>query len=193
MPLSFSIESKDSGVQRLLQKLQRRMENMRPIFSAIGEIVHGSIQKNFERGGRPFRWKALSPITIAQRERQKKWPGRILSRLGVAGGLMGSISYRTYADRTELSARKVYAPVHQFGARKGEFGTVEARIKQHVRRITQAFGRPIEPTNVMVRTHTRKMAVPWGDIPARPFMAVQDEDWKEIKETVLDFLIAVRG
>lgn len=193
MPVAFSIEAKDREVQRLLRKVQERVKDMRPVFNVIGEIVHGSIQENFEHGGRPAEWKPLSPVTIAQRKRERKWPGRILVRMGAAGGLFGSISHKPFKDRTELSARKVYAATHHFGARKAQFGTVTAQIREHVRRITKAFGKPIEPTLVTVRAHTREMQIPWGDIPARPFMVVQDEDWEEIKGTLLDFLTMARG
>ena len=191
-PFNFSIEAKDKGVQRLLQNLQERVRDMRPVFNVIGEIVHGSIQENFERGGRPRKWPQLKASTILQRLRERKWPGRILVRLGVAGGLMGAISYKPARDHVRLSANKPYATTHQFGARKGQFGTVTAQIRQHLRRITQAFGRPIEPTVVTVRAHTRQMEVPWGNIPARPLMVVQDEDWEEIKDTLADFLAGVR-
>lgn len=188
----MTIELKDEGVQKLLQSIQRKLNNMIPVFNAIGEIVHGSIIENFERGGRPTKWKGLKDSTIAQRERENKWPGRILWRLGIAGGLAGSISYKAFQDRVELRANKASAITHQFGARKGEFGTVQAQVRQHIRRITQAFGKPIEPTDVTVSAHTRKMAVPWGDIPARPFMMVHPEDWDEIRETLRDYLFALR-
>lgn len=192
MPAAFSIEAKDSGVQKLLQKVRERVKNMRPVFNVIGEIAHGSIQENFEVGGRPAKWKPLSPVTIAQRKRQGKWPGRILVRMGVAGGLFGAISHKAFRDRTELSANKPYATTQHFGAEKGEFGTVTAQIPEHVRRITQAFGKAIEPRDVTVRAHTREMQIPWGDIPARPFMVIQEEDWEEIKGTLLDFLTMAR-
>jgi phage gpG-like protein len=41
----------------------------------------------------------------------------------------------------------------------------------------------------MVKAHTREMTLPWGDIPARSFMLIQDDDWDEIKDTLADFLL----
>lgn len=185
MVLDVSIKTDDSGVYRLLRQIEKRLGNLKPAMSLIGEIVHGSIQQNFEEGGRPRRWRPLSPVTIAQRRRLGKWPGRILVRSGVAGGLMGGISYRPYKDRVELSANKVYAATHQLGARRGQFGRVAATVREHIRRMKD--GRTVK-----VKAHTRRMLVPWGDIPARPFMAVQTEDWDEIRESMLDYLVLLK-
>lgn len=46
-----------------------------------------------------------------------------------------------------------YAAVHEFGFS----GTVN--VREHTRNITQAFGRPIEPTVITVRAHDREMSV----------------------------------
>ena len=113
----------------------------------------------------------------------------ILRRQGFAGGLMGSISVRAYNDRAEVGTNKIYAAVHQFGAAKGSFDTVEAVVRSHTRWIKQAFGREIEPRQVTVQEHKRKMVLPWGDIPARLFMMVQNEDWDEIRAELGEFLM----
>ena len=130
--------------------------------------------------------EALSPATIIQRQRERKRPGQILIRSGKAGGLLGRINYSPRNDRVTVSANKVYATTHHFGAKKGQFGTVLAQIPAHIR--TLASGK-----KVSVKAHSREMKVPWGDIPARPFMMVQGEDWDEIRETLLDFLAFSRG
>lgn len=179
--VALEIKPKDQRVQELLTGIQDHLSDMRPAFGLIGEIVLSSIQRNFEAGGRPRKWKPLSPVTIAQRQREGKWPGQILVRQGVAGGLMGGLNYRPHKDRVEVSDNKEYAALHQFGARKGQFGTVDARVRAHLRRLKSG-------KTVKVRAHTRQTALPWGDIPARPFLMVQDEDWEAIREAMADFL-----
>lgn len=42
---------------------------------------------------------------------------------------------------------------------------------------------------IEVRAHTRKMTLPWGNIPARPFMLVQNEDWDDMREVLGKFLL----
>lgn len=186
---NFEIEVNDTGIQDMLARIEKRVTRLKPAMGLIGEIALGSIQENFEKGGRPAGWAPLSQTTIAIRKRINKWPGRILVRSGVAGGLLGSITYRESDDDVRLAANSPYATTHHFGAAKGSFGTVTATIKAHTRKISQAFGRQIEPKDVTVKAHTRKMSLPWGDIPARKFMMVQDEDWEEMKDTLVEFLL----
>lgn len=183
--VSLSITIKDEEIKRLLADIQRRMGNLTPAMKIIGQIVRTSIVRNFEKGGRPAKWKPLSPITLARRKGRK-----ILMDRGMGGGLAGSIHSRADKDSATIGTNKIYAAVHQFGAKKGSFGTVEAEIKTHMRKITQIFGRPVKPRKVTVRAHTRKMKLPWGDIPARPFIFVHPEDWDEIRESLNDFILA---
>lgn len=185
--VSLSLTIKDERIKRLLGDIQRRMGDLAPAMKIIGQIVRTSIVRNFEKGGRPAKWAPLSPVTLARRKGRK-----ILMDRGMGGGLAASIHPRADKDSVTLGTNKIYAAVQQFGAKKGSFGTVEAKIQTHMRKITQIFGRPVKPRKVAVRAHTRKMKLPWGDIPARPFIMVQPEDWDEIRESLGDFILSKR-
>ena len=85
-------------------------------------------------------------------------------------------------DRMMLATDKVYAATHQFGAKKGSFGTV-------------AVARPIGAAGRSGGTLYSKgwmMSIPWGDIPAREFMMLQDEDEDEMSEALKDFVLVGR-
>jgi phage virion morphogenesis protein len=69
------------------------------------------------------------------------------------GHLMDSIAHQTSERAVRIGTNRVYGATHQFGAAKGSFGTDKR-------------GRPI----------------PWGDIPARPFLGVSEADKEEILE-----------
>lgn len=58
----------------------------------------------------------------------------------------------------EIGSPAEYAPMHQFGAKKGAFG----------------------------RTN-RGAPIPWDEIPARPFLGISDEDNDMIRDVLLDF------
>jgi len=169
---SISVKIDDREVKALLGRIQRRLADLTPAMKIIGSTIQASVVRNFEVGGRP-KWKPLSRVTLKRRKKG----GGILRVQGMAGGLMGSIHYRAHNDRVIIGTNKIYAGTHQFGARKGSFGTIVASVREHMRR------------GHMVRAHTRRMAVPWGDIPARPFLMVQDEDWSEIREALNDFIV----
>ena len=74
----------------------------------------------------------------------------------------------------------IRAAVHNFGAKRGSFGTVQAAVRAHLRRI--------KGKEQKVRAHTRKQPMPWGDIPAREFMLLQADDLVEIKDMVGAYL-----
>jgi phage virion morphogenesis protein len=87
-----------------------------------------------------------APLSPATLARRSK-AGQILRVQGFAGGLMGSINAQAAPDNALIGTNKIYGAVQHFGAKKGAFGRTSK-------------GAPI----------------PWGDIPARPYMVLQEED-----------------
>ena len=86
------------------------------------------------------------------------------------GYLRGNLAYRADSDSVEVGSPSIYAGTHQFGAPAGSFGETSA-------------GRPI----------------PWGDIPARPFLvdaegALAPDDEAAVRDILLKHLTgAVEG
>jgi phage virion morphogenesis protein len=148
--MEINIRVTRDDVTPLLVKLKARMSTLAPLMKNCGEILLTSIRKNFEQGGRPAKWQGLKTSTIRGRMLQGHWPGKILVRHGVSGGLLGSISYRASSDKVVVSANKTYAAIHHFGGKAG-------------------------------RGHK-------ANIPARPYMMVQNEDWAEIKKLALSYM-----
>ena len=126
--IKIDIKILKDEIRPLLIELKRRMGDLSPLMKNVGETVLTSIRKNFEVGGRP-KWPGLKLSTIKQRTAQGHWPGKILVRHGISGGLLGSISYRAESDRVVLSANKIYAAIHHFGgmAGRGQKVTIPAR------------------------------------------------------------------
>ena len=71
------------------------------------------------------------------------------------GRLRRLLSVQTGKDYVEVGSTRIYAATHQFGAERGAYGKT-----QH--------GTPI----------------PWGNIPARPFLGVSDNDKKTILKII---------
>jgi len=115
----IDIKIDDTELQRTLKGILSRLGNIKPAAKLMGEIALESITTNFEEGGRPKKWKKLAKRTIKERERQGKWPGRVLVRSGHAGGLMGAIAYTPLNDRVIVHADKVYARIHHYGGMAG--------------------------------------------------------------------------
>ncbi len=116
----------DREMKQLLRSLSRKMSNMRPLMSELGEIAISSIEKNFEVGGRysspeswrggSRKWKPLAAPTIKQRAKKGYWPGKILQRVGQ---LAASISKKVSRDSVSVGTNKIYAAIQQFGGKAG--------------------------------------------------------------------------
>lgn len=151
--------------------VEKRLRDRPKMLRIVGQILVSSVQRNFEVGGRPDKWEPLSEATL--KKRRGSSPLRVQ---GMGGGLMGSIHAKVVGDEVHVGTNKVYAATHQFGAKQG-FGTVMAKVGAHTRN-TKKYG------TVKVKAHERKQKVPWGDVPARPFLLVQDEDRENIRVTL---------
>ena len=122
--VAVSVKIDDREVRKLLGGILKRMGNPAPAMKILGAIVRTSIVRNFEKGGRPTKWQALSPETL-----KKKKGTAILREQGMAGGLMGSVNYKAFNDKVVISANKVYAAIHHCGGKagRGKKVTIPAR------------------------------------------------------------------
>ena len=79
-------------------------------------------------------------------------------------GYLRDIVIRASRDSVRVGSPRIYSGTHQFGAEKGSFGST-------------GRGSPI----------------PFGDIPARPFLGSSDDDREELTDILRDFLIERLG
>lgn len=75
-------------------------------------------------------------------------------------GKLSNYITSSYSDtEAVVGTIDIRAATHQFGARKGEYGQTK-----------------------------RGVPIPWGDIPARPFLFVTEDEVQEMEEIVVDYL-----
>lgn len=167
--MRIDVAINDREVRALLSAIERRAGNMRPGMELIGDIVRRSVQRNFQEGGRPDEWKSSNN------------GGKTLIGKGMGGGLMGSITYEARDHSVEVGTNKVYAAVHQFGINR-KVNVRAHRVKVKSRDIRR--GGKLSAMGVgFVKAHDRLMK-----IPARPYLLVQDEDWKEIHRALARYI-----
>lgn len=167
MGIRYTINSEQT--KTFLGDFDARVSNLKPLHERIAMLMAASIRENFDAGGRPTRWQ--------QSRRAKRQRGQTLRD---TNRLMNSITGKGDASRAVAGTNDVRAAVLNFGAKKGSFGTVQAAVRAHIRKI--------RGKEQKVRGHSRKQQMPWGDIPARPFMLLQTEDIGEIKDMVGAYL-----
>ena len=75
------------------------------------------------------------------------------------GFLRGNLAIRVGRDEVEIGSPSIYAGTHQFGAEAGALGAT-----------------------------SRGSPIPWGDIPARPFLGLSREDEDIVLRIITDYL-----
>jgi phage virion morphogenesis protein len=147
------------GLSQALRRLMARCKDLRPAWEVVGMDLLRSVDRNFDTEGRPSAWDPWSPAYGGWRAEKK--PGKILT---LDGRLRRSITSEPDGAGVTLGTNVVYAPVHQFGLRRG----VRVKGVKRKRARSKGYGRIL--------------------IPARPFLVVQDSDWPKIEKTIGDFL-----
>ena len=142
-------------------RLQKLFEDKTPFYRDISATLKAASNRAFRDHVDPVTgeaWEELSPVTVARRGSSK----RILT---VTQALDNSVEPGYNNDSAWISSNSAYATTHYFGALKGSFGYKSGG--------TTKRGKP-----------GKVRLLPWGDIPARPFMGLGQED----KDDILDFI-----
>ncbi|MEW6265304.1 MAG: phage virion morphogenesis protein [Thermodesulfobacteriota bacterium] len=187
----LEVQVNDRDDISLLAPLQARFGDLTPLMRRLGDLIRTSVFRNFEAGGRPTLWEGLKLSTIRRRLKKKKWPGKILVD---SGQLQNSIHSRIFPDRVVVGTNKIYASTHQFGAKKGSFGFVPFIVGGKTSRmlkkeLTRSGARLDRQGNWRRNSRIRLRPIPWGDISARPFLMIQNEDWSEIGRQIHEYLL----
>ncbi len=142
-----------------LMGVEQRLKNMKHFYEGAGEVLVGSITRNFEAGGRPEKWRPLAEATLlggagyggkrttkrsgATKGYQRHLQGKMV--LITSGRLKNSIVKEATNEHAVVGSNMVYAALHNFG---GEAGRKSARVL----------------------------------VPARPYIVAQEEDKAQMHE-----------
>ena len=164
-----------------LQGLVQRVSNMRPVLLEIGEDMAESAKQRFSSTTAPdgTAWAPNSAVTLARysamfaRGKDGGLTKRSAAKLaakkpgtGETRALGTTINYQIQGDdAVGIGSPMVYAGTFHYGAKSGEFG----------------FG--------VYATREGSFPLPWGDIPARPFLGASDDDKANIVDLVRSYLL----
>ena len=130
MPEPIEIKIDDKEIQQYLQKIIAKAENLSPLMKNIAGIMMDSVEENFQKEGRPEKWKELSPVTIKQRAKKGYYPGKILQ---MRGELSASITSKYDDISAVVGTNKVYAAIQQFGGNAGRKKQVEIPARPYLK------------------------------------------------------------
>ncbi len=110
---TITIQSQE--VQAALNHLEHQLQNLQPVFDAVGETLKTHIADCFREEKSPdgINWAALDPKTIKQR---RNGSSKILNDTGTLRKSFAHIATNSFV---EVTTDPMYAPFHQFGTSKG--------------------------------------------------------------------------
>lgn len=132
--MKFKINIDYNGTLDNIKRQEARMKDMTPVMRSVAGIMGDAVEENFENEGRaPFKWKKLSPVTVALREKMNKSSNPILQ---LSGDLAGSVTQDYGAHHAGVGTNKRYAAIHNYGGMAGKNRKVRIP-KRPFLRITQ--------------------------------------------------------
>ena len=171
---TIAVEIKDDAVSTSLARVAEAMSDLSPLMNEIALTLADQTDERFRTGtdpdGNP--WRPRSPVTLAAYARRGDKPGpRPL--LGASLQLSRTIHSQAGSDYAEIGSSRVQAAVMQFGAAQGEFGARMGRTK---------------PSEKRPRSRDYFVHLPWGDIPARPFIGLSEGNRADLLAEIDEWL-----
>lgn len=147
----IQIEIKSAPLEAAMAAISRRIAHKADLLDDVGAALAENVRMTFVMGASPY------GVPWAPLRHRKGQP------LRDTGRLMNSITHRVVGNTVEVGTNVEYAPTHQFGARMGEYGRYYqlSRLKYDKGDFRRYAG-------------SRKgHPIPWGNVPARPFLPNQ--------------------
>lgn len=150
-----------SAAEALFAALDAALTDMTPVMKDLGELLTTSTKERFPTGVAPdgTKWAAKSQTTLNRYGARKSNRVDVRPLFGPTGLLSQQIFSDSSAMEVSWGSNLIYSAVMQFGAAKGAFGTM-----------------------------ANGASIPWGNIPARPFIGVSATDEANIIATLEDWL-----
>lgn len=111
----ITVDVQNQEVMRALQDLQRRLNDMTPVMSEIGQKLEGTVSMRFTTQTDPLgrRWTQLKPATLQARAKAGK-TGNILD---FTGDMLAGLSWAATAESVRVGFNVPYAAYHEWGTR----------------------------------------------------------------------------
>ncbi|MCY4427386.1 MAG: phage virion morphogenesis protein [Halieaceae bacterium] len=156
--MKIDIELDNKRVLAAINRLIQASTDLTPAMRVIAGHLEAGVERAFATETAPD-GKAWPALSEVTRERRAAKGKWPGKKLQVQTDLLGSITSDHSATEAVVGTNLVYATTHQFGANKGAFGIT-----------------------------SRGAPIPWGDIPARPFLGISADTETQVVDAIGDFL-----
>ena len=146
-------------------RLAASLSDLSDVMTDVGELMIRSTERNFASGTDPDGnpWVPRSQATLDAYASRKDTWGAH-PLIGPSRTLSTTINYEADATSVAWGSNVIQSAVMQFGAAKGAFGTA-----------------------------SNGSSIPWGDIPARPYLGLSEQDRTDIVAIVEEYLRNATG
>jgi len=165
----IKIDVTTDQIRAALERMVAAYGDLSPLMAEIGETMVQRTQDNISAGvspdGTPFAPRSQTTLDAYARAEPAKVPAG--GPLVLTGTMRDQIAYEAASDHVDWGSNAIQAAVMHFGAEQGEFGAWIGRDK-----------------NGQLGFST----LPWGDIPARPFLGIGPDDETAVLEVIEGWL-----
>lgn len=169
----LELEINDAQVRAAFASLQAALTDMSGPMDEIGQTMVLSTKTRMQAGtspdGTPF--APRSAVTLARYAAEGKKYGP--HPLWLTGTMRQNIAHASGPDHVSWGSNAIQAAVMQFGAEQGEFGAAMGRTS---------------PSEKRAKSQDYFTPIPWGRIPARPFLGLSDQDRTDITDIIDEWL-----
>lgn len=146
------------GVREKLEKARLSPQERKKLLASVAQLVEMQSKERFDTQTDPDGNRWKEISAVTAAYYRKKFITH-RSLLHVSGLLRESIESQVNSWQAVIGATRIYAATHQYGAEKGQFGRTK-----------------------------RNAPIPWGRIPPRPYLGLNDENVSEISRCVDEYL-----
>jgi len=172
MAEQIRIEVQDGELRAALARAVASATDLAPLMLDISAVLQAAADNAFTEQADPSTGAPWAPLSETTKKRRKgQAPFAILQDKGILAAAIGSQHTSDEAIVGVANPAAIYAVTHQFGARRGQYGSAAGAYTFD--------GDEIRP---------RAIPIPWGDIPARPFLGIGWTDEEEILDLVSTYI-----
>lgn len=154
----IELKFNDDTLTPALTRVAAALGDMTPVMQDLGELWLANTQDRMARGETPD-GQQFAPRSPVTLARYAAMGFSYGQPLNRSGEMRQQLATEAESDYVRIGSNAIQAAVMQFGAAKGAFGKT-----------------------------SRGGSIPWGNIPARPFLGVSDEDRSDFLAELEDYL-----
>ena len=183
--MRIRLDIDDGNVRQVLRQLREAVDDMTPAMKAVAGQLETSAKNRFLTKKAPdgSTWARLA--TATQRRRLKKGRRRN-DKLVFSGALRDSIHSDFDSRSAVVGTDAPYGRTHQEGAERGEFGSFSIVRAGIAGRRQRLLGQAVKAG--LTSRRRAGIPIPWGDIPARPFLGLSADDREDIVDIIRSHL-----